>query len=303
MGSNMAGNSQIPVCDYEGSDYQTRFWDKGERVYEDGCEAIAIKKLLPPRGNILLELGAGAGRNTGRYSGYKTVVLLDYSLSQLQLAKQKLGNTDQYIYVVGDIYRLPIIDATCDGATMIRVLHHMADVPSAMKQVRNILQPGSTLVLEFANKRNLKAILRYIFRRQKWNPFTLDPVEYAPLNFDFHPRMVKSTLVNLGFHIDRIRTVSHFRISFLKRHIHPRLLVWLDSLFQWTGSIIELSPSVFVRATTKGESVKADSKADIIDLFKCPTCGCSPLQDRKDHLLCSSCGAAWQVEDGIYIFK
>jgi len=30
-----------PVCDYEGSDYQTSFWDKGGREYEDRTEAIA----------------------------------------------------------------------------------------------------------------------------------------------------------------------------------------------------------------------------------------------------------------------
>jgi hypothetical protein len=31
-----------PVCNYEGSDYQSSFWDKGGREYEDRSEAIAI---------------------------------------------------------------------------------------------------------------------------------------------------------------------------------------------------------------------------------------------------------------------
>ena len=47
-----------PVCNYEGSDYQTSFWEKGGRAYEDACEAIALKKLLPASGAHLLELGA-----------------------------------------------------------------------------------------------------------------------------------------------------------------------------------------------------------------------------------------------------
>ncbi|MCK4489663.1 MAG: hypothetical protein KAU23_05350, partial [Anaerolineales bacterium] len=55
-----------PVIDYEGSDYQTSFWDEGGREYEDQSERIALKRLLPDQGNLLLEIGAGAGRNTPR---------------------------------------------------------------------------------------------------------------------------------------------------------------------------------------------------------------------------------------------
>ena len=81
-----------PVCDYEGSDYQTSFWDKGGREYEDRTEAIALKRLLPKSGRLLLELGAGAGRNTPRYLGFDRVVLLDYSRTQLEQAQQRLGS-------------------------------------------------------------------------------------------------------------------------------------------------------------------------------------------------------------------
>jgi hypothetical protein len=31
-----------PICDYEGSDYQTSFWEEGERAYEDRVEEIAL---------------------------------------------------------------------------------------------------------------------------------------------------------------------------------------------------------------------------------------------------------------------
>ncbi len=66
-----------PICDYEGSDYQTSFWDKGGRQYEDQTEAIALRRLLPKSGRLLLELGAGAGRNTPRYRGFDRIVLLE----------------------------------------------------------------------------------------------------------------------------------------------------------------------------------------------------------------------------------
>ena len=79
--------TNTPVCNYEGSDYQTSFWDQGGREYEDRAEAIALKRLLPARGRLLLELGAGAGRNTPRYTGYERIVLLDYSRTQLEQAR------------------------------------------------------------------------------------------------------------------------------------------------------------------------------------------------------------------------
>ena len=130
---------------------------------------------------------------------------------------------------------------------MIRVLHHMADAPAALRQVRNVLHPGACFILEFANKRNLKSILRYWLHLQPWNPFSPESVEFAPLNFDFHPRTFADLLTSLGFHIEKTLTVSYFRIDLLKRTIPPRLLAGLDSIFQWTGALGQFSPSVFVR--------------------------------------------------------
>src|SRR4030095_6571489 len=151
-----------PVCNYEDSDYQTSFWDKGGREYEDRTEAIALKRLLPKKGRLLLELGAGAGRNTPRYVGFDRIVLLDYSRTQLEQAQARLGQADKYIYVAADAYRLPFVDGLFDVVTMIRTLHHMADAPKALGQVTNVLHSEGTFILEFANKRNLKAILRYL---------------------------------------------------------------------------------------------------------------------------------------------
>ncbi len=291
-----------PVIDYEGSDYQASFWDRGGREYEDRVEAIALRRLLPPRGRLLLELGAGAGRNTARYTGFERIVLVDFSRTQLEQAQARLGRLDRYIYVAADIYRLPLNDAAFDAATMIRTLHHMADAPRALGQVRKALAPGSVFVLEFANKLNLKAILRFMLGKQAWNPFLLEPVEFAPLNFDFHPASVRHWLDALGFRIDRVLTVSHFRSALLKRLIPLSVLVWLDSLFQWTGSLWQLTPSVFVRAAVPGEAPSAGS-VEPLALFKCPECGHAPLLEKESRLECGNCGRKWGKRDGIYDFR
>src|SRR6266542_3832473 len=243
-----------PVCNYEGSDYQTSFWEQGGREYEDRAEAIALRRMLPQNGKLMLELGAGAGRNTPRYAGFEHIIVLDYSTTQLAQAQEKLGCPDskgtlpKYIYVAADIYRLPFRDRQFDAATMIRTLHHMADAPKALSQVQNVLQPNAIFILEFANKLNLKSILRYWLGKQSWSPFTLEPVEFVKLNFDFHPKAIRNWLRDLGFSIEKTLTVSHFRLGWLKRIVPAKLLAALDGLFQPTGALLQFTPSVFVKA-------------------------------------------------------
>jgi ubiquinone/menaquinone biosynthesis C-methylase UbiE len=288
-----------PVCSYENSDYQASFWEQGGRAYEDAVEAIALRRLLPPAGGKrMLELGAGAGRNTARYLNYQQVVLLDYSHTQLEQAHQRLGESERFTYVAADIYRLPFASGLFDGATMIRTLHHMADARRALDQVRQVLQPGATFILEFANKKNIKSILRYALRQQSWSPFSPEPIEFAPLNFDFHPATVRSWLQLAGFSVERQLTVSHYRIGWIKRLIPLGLLVKMDSLAQLTGGWWQLTPSVFARNRAVGETSLAAEGA----FFRCPACG-SPLDDTPPAITCPACSRVYPVEGGIYDFR
>jgi SAM-dependent methyltransferase len=296
-----------PICNYEGSDYQHVFWEQGGRAYEDGCEVIALRRLLPASGGQrMLELGAGAGRNTSRYSGYAEVILVDYSRTQLEQARQRLGDgcaagsdRARYRYVAADIYRLPFIPCAFDGATMIRTLHHMAEPREALTQVRACLSPGAVFILEYANKKNLKAVARYLLRRQNWSPFSPEPVEFVALNYDFHPATVRAWLQSGGFDVQRQLTVSHFRLGLLKRLLPVGLLVWLDSLAQLTGDLWQYSPSVFARCRVPGQPAALPTGS----LFRCPACGHGPLVDGGPEIPCPACGRTYPIQGGIYDFR
>jgi ubiquinone/menaquinone biosynthesis C-methylase UbiE len=296
-------DSRPPVCNYEGSDYQTSFWEQGGREYEDQAEGVALRRLLPAGGKLMLEIGAGAGRNTPRYQNFKRIVLLDYSRTQLEQAQQRLGRDDRYIFVVADVYRLPFVPAAFDAATMIRTLHHMADAPRALAQVRRVLQPGATFILEFASKQNLKAILRYALRQQAWSPFSPEPVEFAALNYDFHPRTVRAWLAANDLVVERQLTVSHFRMGMIKRILPLRLLVAMDAIAQLTGNWWQLSPSVFVRSRAAGGSQTASLPASTRELFCCPECGTYPLEETAQAMHCTQCNRSWEFTDGIYQFR
>ncbi|GAB4469387.1 MAG: hypothetical protein Kow0088_01290 [Anaerolineales bacterium] len=292
--------SHPPICNYEGSDYQQVFWDSGERQYEDQVESIAIQRLLNQPGELLLEIGAGAGRNTPRYRTYQRIVLLDYSISQLEQAKTRLGDHERYLYVAADAYNLPFVSSLFDAVTMIRTLHHLAQPQLALGQVRHVLKNGGFFLLEYANKQNLKAILRYLLGRQKWNPFDRAPVEFAELNFDFHPQAIRQWLTDNDFILRRQLTVSHFRLHFLKKTVPLKVLVTLDSLVQLTGDWWQLSPSVFALAQAGGTLEEYPRPRGF---FACPNCKGEQFDKRDTQMVCLKCQQRWDIHKGIYILR
>ena len=94
---NMKTNTP-PVCDYTASRYQKSFWDEGSRAYEDTAEEITLRRILPPRGDFYWN-SAQPNADTPRYAGTDRVVLVDYSTTQLERPKERLGRSNQYVYI------------------------------------------------------------------------------------------------------------------------------------------------------------------------------------------------------------
>ena len=296
----MTENKTPDFCVYDGSDYQKACRDDANRAYEDQSEDIAFKKLLPKSGKRMLEIGAGAGRNTPRYDGYEKIYLFDYALTQMQQAKQRLGTSDRLVFAAADVYHLPYNDNVSDGATMIRVIHHLSEIDPAMVEIERVMEKDATFILEFANKRNIKAILRYLTGRQKWNPFTKEQVEFVKLNYDNHPDAIKETLEAHGFTIEKSLSVSNLRIGKLKNN--PKNLGWMlkvENILQDVLSGVKLSPSVFLKCRqTKGGHYDP-SAPDV----KCPACGSLHLTETKESVNCPDCGRVYPIVDVIYNFR
>jgi len=285
------------LCDYEGSTYRVEFWTDA-RAFEDLAERRALHALLPPGGARLIEIGAGFGRLADLYAGYAQVILVEPALSMLRQAQERLGHDPRFVFVRANVYDLPLQDQTLDTVVMVRVLHHLVDVPQALAELRRIARPGGAFVLEFANKRNLKSILRFALRRQTWSPFAPEPYEFVPLNFDFHPAWVSQQLQRAGFHVQREVSVSHFRAGFFKRRWSAARLAALDGWLQRYASGLKLAPSIFVQAQVSAGATVSPSHG----LFRCPACHHNDLVVAADALTCPACGQAWPRRDGIYDF-
>jgi ubiquinone/menaquinone biosynthesis C-methylase UbiE/uncharacterized protein YbaR (Trm112 family) len=287
------------ICNYEDSAYRTDFWEDQGREYEDLTERIALRRLLPRSGRRLIDIGGGFGRLSEFYQGYEQVVLFDYSRSLLRQAQQRLGRDGHIVYVAASFYAMPFVEGSFDAAMMVRVIHHAENSPALLSEVSRVLAGGGTFVLEFANKRHLKSILRYALHRQQWSPFDPAPYEFVEMNFDFHPAWMRARLEEAMFHVKRTLTVSHFRQPLLKKVIPARTLAALDGLCQPTGAWWQLTPSVFLQC----EIEKSSGVTPTEQLFRCPACGSGDLHESAEALACAQCQRRWPIEDGIYNFK
>jgi SAM-dependent methyltransferase len=293
------------ICDYEGSNYRTEFWENQGRDYEDKAERVALRRLIPRRGKRILEIGAGFGRLSSEYlAAYDQVVLLDYSFSQLEYAREQLGTSEKFVYVAADAYALPFKAAQFDGVSMVRTIHHMQNVQLAVRQVARVLTDEGVFLLEHANKQNLKAILRYALKRQTWSPYSREPYEFVELNYVFHPQFMVDALTQHGFVVEKRIPLSWFRAGLLKQIVPTGVLVGLDTALQYTGFLV--TPSIFVRSHKQpsgGPTASSiDVHADPDSMFVCPESG-GPLTREGNVLYSAKSGLRWAVRDGIYDFK
>lgn len=293
--------------DYEGSSYRTDFWAGQGRDYEDAAERLAIARLLPATGRRIAEIGAGFGRLADLYLGYEQIILLDYSRTLLYDAVERWGDDPRFLFVAGNIYELPLADATLDSLVMIRVMHHLANVQAGLKQLERTLHGRSTAVIEFANKRNLKALARWVARRQEWSPLDPQPVEFVPLNFDFHPEWMRERLDEAGLVVEKRLAVSHFRIGALKQRLSPSALAQVDQALFGVGGRYPLAPSVFVQAHGSAGRVASSAGVgpeEVAALFRCPACGTSGLtRSAADVVTCPSCSASYARVQGVWDLK
>jgi SAM-dependent methyltransferase len=302
-----ANQANIPVIDYENSQYKTDFWEGQGRNYEDATERLALRQLVPQHGVRIAEIGAGFGRLADLYVGYEQIILFDYSRTLLQDAVSRWGHDPRFVFVAGNIYQLPLATAVLDTVVMVRVMHHLAEVPQALQQLARVLHKRSVAVLEYANKRNLKAIARWLLRRQKWSPFALAPLEFVALNFDFHPAWMDQQFASAGLQRKQQFGVSHFRLPMLKERVDAQRLAKVDSYLFRPGSYYPVAPSVFVQATPITDRLPlaiAPENQAIAALFSCPLCRAEAFQRvTEEQLLCRQCNAAFAKKAGIWDFK
>jgi len=218
-------------------------------------------------------------------------------------------------FIAADVNKLPLKNNIIDAAISVRVVHHLEKPGDFFYEVSRVVKPGGQFFVEFANKRNLKNILKFIIGKLRTSPFDKTPLQVGETIHDYHPGYIKKLLVKSGFIIKKIISASNLRISFLKSHFPLRLLLFFENIYKNIFSFIDTGPSIFLKAVLGGSNdnsiaaypygINNSTAINAINLFQCPACGCGELEENSEKKLvsCKKCGKNYPVVDGIYVFK
>jgi hypothetical protein len=119
------------------------------------------------------------------------------------------------------------------------------------------------------------------------------------MNFNFHPRAARRWLTMADFAIGRQLAVSYFRLPAIKKVLPHPLVMAAEGLVQWSGAVVQLSPSVFVQARALGRRRLPLAQ----NLWRCPACRSLAMRERSRAVVCGGCGRSWRLQDGIYDFR
>jgi SAM-dependent methyltransferase len=226
--------------------YRDIFWTR--RPYEDAADRSALRALLPRGRGHLLDVGAGYGRLVAEYTAFERIVLLDASPVHVEAARERFATDTRVTVLEADAAAIPLEDASVDVAVCVRLVHHLEDPRPVLAEIARVLRPGGVLVLEAANKRNVKAIARWLLGRQRWSPFAPGPATYRPFHHDHAPGDIERWLDDAGLRVERRLTVSLFRARLLTSRVAPETLVRLERPLRSLLAPLTPGPSLFVRA-------------------------------------------------------
>jgi len=235
--------SEFPSYDLS---YRDRFWPA--RAYEDRCDRMALRALLPRAGERLVDIGAGFGRLVDEYTAFEEVTLADTSPEMLEAARERVREMPHVRVVGADAAHLPMADRSVDVVVSVRLLVHVADPSPVFREVARVLRPGGTFILEYPNRRHVLSIVRHAIRRQAWSPAGADPIEYLPGHFAHQPATIESKLRAAGLAPDARRAVSLFRAPILKRFVPTGILAAVERPLQGVLGPVAPSPAVYIRS-------------------------------------------------------
>jgi ubiquinone/menaquinone biosynthesis C-methylase UbiE len=94
------------------------------------------------------DLGCGTGQVSAAVAPFVArVIAVDASAAMLQAAKKRLQGLENVELRRGELEALPIDDARLDAATLMLVLHHVAEPQRALSEVARVLKPRGRAVV------------------------------------------------------------------------------------------------------------------------------------------------------------
>lgn len=120
----------------------------GHAAGDDLAQLVTWGRALGPA--QVLDLATGGGHTALAFAAFaRRVVAYDVTEPMLRAARGLLRDRGAVgAFVAGDVEALPFADGTFDVVTCRIAAHHFADVATAAREVRRVLRPGGSFLLQ-----------------------------------------------------------------------------------------------------------------------------------------------------------
>lgn len=273
--------------DYSQKDYR-EFWIGEDKLFLHRVESNILKKIMPSDPGWFIELGSGYGRLLPLYwKPDRKIVLLDYAINLLEMAAQSYPYENVF-FVAGNAYCLPFRDESFVGGISVRTFHHIKAPQAFLTELSRVMQPKGTVILEYANKRNIIRFLRYglTFARH-------DHEEIKKLLFMTHPTYFNELAQRAGF-----KTLRNLGTGFFERilALFPYLelpVTICETIADHIFGPMKLAPLTFVEihkpAGTYLSVDKDQPQGDLLDILICPACRGAISENGDNGFKCRNC--------------
>lgn len=307
---NTNGNN---IIDYNESDFRD-YWKENSKEILNKLENNLLKKWqkrLPEKG-WFFDIGCGFGRNLPSYFlDSRDIVLVDYAMNHLKMARKKFGKFKNVYYIAADAYSLPFKNSVFNAGISIRLLHHIEKPSIFLNELKRILDYNSCCIVTYINKRSFFRILRYGNECLIRNHSQLSKMIYGT-----HPKYFKQLVKESGFRISDmlgsgfIHQLTHaFKpVNRFVNHAKPGNIFYkiLENIFSIIFGKLSLSlvQFAFLKTVFIENEKKLKDKSDykLIEILTCPICLNENLYQDYNRIICNKCGRVYPIINGIIDF-
>jgi ubiquinone/menaquinone biosynthesis C-methylase UbiE len=207
----------------------------------------AVRRHLRPRpGMTLVDVGAGTGQFAAAFCDWFDVRVVAVEPSAAMRAQIPRGPSIEVLE--GDATALPLPDESADAAWLSLVLHHVADLEAAARELRRVLRPGAPVLLRQGFPGRLDGV-----ELVRWFPETARAVETYPTLED-----TCAAFADAGFRRDALERVRETYTASLADFLGE-----VDTFRQADTTMRVLSDDEFLRGKERlGRAVREADTAD-----------------------------------------
>ncbi|MEO8538270.1 MAG: class I SAM-dependent methyltransferase [bacterium] len=215
---------------------------------EDGLAGWreALAQYLSGLTRPLVDVGSGAGQFANLFPSWFGIEVIGVEPSEGMRAEAEGARIDPRVhFLAGTAEQLPLPDASCAAAWISTVIHHIADLGAAAKEVRRVLAPGSPVLIRsaFPGRTHGISLFRYF-------PEAAQVVESFP-----SIEQVRREFGEAGFALESVQSVPQVSVPNLAA-MRPRVALRADT------TLLRITDEAFAAGLARLDAAIASGQGD-----------------------------------------